>query len=35
MKLAMCVGTNRHYRISEIHIRHFIQSGQAASCRIP
>ncbi len=25
MKLAMSVGTNRHYRIDEIHARHFIQ----------
>jgi serine/threonine-protein kinase HipA len=30
MKLAMSVGTNRHYRINEIHGRHFIQSGNAA-----
>lgn len=30
MKLAMSVGTNRHYKISEIHGRHFIQAGEAA-----
>jgi len=30
MKLAMSVGTNRHYRISEIIGRHFIQTGEAA-----
>ncbi len=30
MKLAMSVGTRRHYRISEILARHFIQTGEAA-----
>lgn len=30
MKLAMSVGKNRHYRISEIHGRHFIQTVEAA-----
>jgi serine/threonine-protein kinase HipA len=30
MKLAMCVGANRHYKISDINIRHFIQTGRAA-----
>lgn len=30
MKLALSVGTNRHYRIDEIHRRHFLQSGEAA-----
>jgi len=30
MKLAMSVGTNRHYRHDEIRGRHFIQSGEAA-----
>jgi len=29
-KLAMSVGTNRHYRILEIVGRHFVQSGRAA-----
>jgi serine/threonine-protein kinase HipA len=30
MKLAMSVGTNRHYKISEVLGRHFIQEGEAA-----
>lgn len=30
MKLAMSVGKNRHYRISDIHRRHFVQTGRAA-----
>ena len=30
MKLAMCVGAGRHYRVSEIQIRHFKQTGEAA-----
>lgn len=30
MKLAMSVGTSRHYRIDEILGRHFIQTGEAA-----
>lgn len=30
MRLAMSVGRNRHYRMSEIHGRHFIQTGEAA-----
>jgi serine/threonine-protein kinase HipA len=30
MKLAMSVGTSRHYRINEILSRHFIQTGEAA-----
>ncbi len=30
MKLAMCVGTNRHYKINDIHVRHFIQTGVTA-----
>lgn len=30
MKLAMSVGTNRHYRIGEIQERHFVQTGAAA-----
>lgn len=30
MKLAMRVGTNRHYRVSEIIGRHFVQTGVAA-----
>ncbi len=30
MKLAMCVGKRRHYRISDIHGRHFAESGLAA-----
>lgn len=33
MKLAMSVGTNNHYKIFEIHGRHFLQTGQKA--RIP
>jgi serine/threonine-protein kinase HipA len=30
MKLAMSVGTNRHYKIGDIHGRHFIQTGAEA-----
>ncbi|GJL55536.1 MAG: toxin HipA [Nitrospirales bacterium] len=30
MKLAMSIGTSRHYRVSEIIRRHFIQTGDAA-----
>ncbi|ANW03206.1 type II toxin-antitoxin system HipA family toxin [Bradyrhizobium icense] len=30
MKLAMSVGTNNHYRIAEVHGRHFLQTGEAA-----
>lgn len=30
MKLAMRVGDNNHYRINEIRIRHFVQTGTAA-----
>lgn len=30
MKLAMCVGSSRHYRVSDIHLRHFLQSGENA-----
>jgi len=30
MKLAMSVGTSRHYRIDEIQTRHFLQTGDAA-----
>jgi serine/threonine-protein kinase HipA len=30
MKLAMSVGANRHYKISEILGRHFVQTGEAA-----
>lgn len=30
MKLAMSVGDNRHYRIDQIHARHFIQTGAEA-----
>lgn len=33
MKLAMCVGDSRHYRIDQIHPRHFLQT--AAAARIP
>ncbi|RWM35749.1 type II toxin-antitoxin system HipA family toxin [Mesorhizobium sp.] len=33
MKLAMCVGDGRHYRIDQIHPRHFFQT--AAAARIP
>ena len=29
-KLAMSVGTNRHYRIDQIHARHFLQTAQDA-----
>ncbi|WP_370461368.1 type II toxin-antitoxin system HipA family toxin [Reyranella sp. CPCC 100927] len=31
MKLAMSAGTNRHYRIDEIHPRHFLQTAAAAN----
>ncbi|WP_366657215.1 type II toxin-antitoxin system HipA family toxin [Fodinicurvata sp. EGI_FJ10296] len=30
MKLAMSVGDNNHYRIDQIHARHFLQSGDRA-----
>lgn len=30
MKLAMAVGNNNHYRIDEVQIRHFFQTGEAA-----
>lgn len=30
MKLAMPVGTDRHYRIDEVLGRHFVQTGEAA-----
>lgn len=30
MKLAMCAGRRRHYRIDEIHIRHFVETGRSA-----
>jgi serine/threonine-protein kinase HipA len=30
MKLAMAVGKNRHYRIADIHGRHFLQTGEDA-----
>ena len=30
MKLAMSVGDSRHYRIDQIHARHFIQTGAEA-----
>lgn len=30
MKLAMSVGDSRHYRIDQIHARHFIQTGVEA-----
>ena len=30
MRLAMSVGTNRHYKISDILGRHFVQTGEAA-----
>lgn len=30
MKLAMSVGTNRHYKMDEIQPRHFIQTGERA-----
>lgn len=33
MKLAMCAGDNRHYRIDEILPRHFVQTARAA--RVP
>ena len=33
MKLAMAVGTNRHYRIDQIHPRHFAQT--AAAVKLP
>lgn len=29
-KLAMSVGTSRHYRIADIHGRHFVETGRAA-----
>lgn len=30
MKLAMSVGSNNHYRIDQIHARHFLQTGERA-----
>jgi len=30
MKLALSVGTRNHYRIADIHGRHFVQTGEAA-----
>ena len=33
MKLAMAAGTNRHYRIDQIHPRHFLQT--AAAVKLP
>ena len=30
MKLAMSVGSNRHYRMDEIHGRHFVETGAGA-----
>lgn len=30
MRLAMALGRNNHYRIDEIHGRHFVQTGEAA-----
>lgn len=30
MKMAMAVGTNRHYRLDAVHGRHFVQTGKAA-----
>lgn len=33
MKMAMAVGTNRHYRIDQIHPRHFLQT--AAAVKLP
>lgn len=30
MKLALSVGTRNHYRIGDIHGRHFVQTGEAA-----
>ncbi|MFO7482822.1 type II toxin-antitoxin system HipA family toxin [Oceanibaculum nanhaiense] len=30
MKLAMSVGANNHYRIDQIHARHFLQTGERA-----
>ncbi|MGV3661330.1 MAG: type II toxin-antitoxin system HipA family toxin [Prosthecobacter sp.] len=30
MKMAMCVGDNRHYRMDEIHGRHFLQTTKRA-----
>lgn len=31
MRLAMSVGTRRHYKIEEIQGRHFVQTGRAAN----
>lgn len=31
MRLAMSVGTKRHYKIDEIQARHFVQTGRAAN----
>jgi serine/threonine-protein kinase HipA len=30
MKLAMCVGDSRHYRLDTIHARHFLETAKAA-----
>jgi serine/threonine-protein kinase HipA len=30
MKLAMCVGDNRHYRVDTIHLQHFHETAKAA-----
>jgi len=35
MKLAMCVGKSRHYKIGDIHGRHFVQTGLAAGLPKP
>lgn len=35
MKLAMSAGSNRHYRIDEIHARHFIQTADDAGLPKP
>lgn len=35
MKLAMSAGRNRHYRLDEIHPRHFVQSAEEAGVPAP
>lgn len=35
MKLAMALGRNKHYRVDEIHGRHFVQTGEAAGLPKP
>lgn len=35
MRLAMSAGKNRHYRLDEIHPRHFVQSAMAAGVPAP